>query len=128
MSSLSRPLIISVNKINLEQIVKMIHKYMAANPFGHYHFEMGRQLALKFGYPSVDPDQLPAEAIDSSAGISYHFGLADAEKRNKIQDLGSGSGMDLFIVSPKANPHGSVIGVDMTDEPLLQSQELAEKV
>lgn len=127
MSSLSSAPNISVNKIKLEQKVKRMYKNVAENPFGDYHFEMGRQLALKLGYPSGDLDRIPQESVDSFAGVGYHFGMADAENKNKILDLGSGSGMDLFIASLKTNTNGSVIGVDMTDEQLLKSQRLADK-
>jgi len=74
-----------------------------------------------------DLDQVPPEAVDSFAGVGYHFGLAEAEKRNQVLDLGSGSGMDLFIASLKTGMTGSVVGVDMTDEQLKKSRELAGK-
>lgn len=127
MSSLSSPPKTSVDQIKLEQKVKKMYKNVAENPFGDYHFEMGRKLALKLGYPSAYLDRVPPEAVDSFAGVGYHFGLADAANRNKILDLGSGSGMDLFIASLLTSKHGSVIGVDMTDEQLLKSKELTEK-
>lgn len=127
MSSLSSPPKTSVDKIKLEQKVKMMYKNVAENPFGDYHFEMGRKLALKLGYPSDYLDRVPPEAVDSFAGVGYHFGLADAENSNHILDLGSGSGMDLFIASLMNNKSGSVIGVDMTDEQLIKSQDLADK-
>lgn len=35
-----------------------------------------------------------------------------------VLDLGSGSGRDVYLTSCVVGPRGSVIGVDMTDEPL----------
>lgn len=116
---------VEVDKVKLEQKVKLMYKNVAENPSGDYHFEMGRQLALKLGYSSGDLDPVPPEAVDSFAGVGYHFGLADLKPGNKIIDLGSGSGMDLFIASLKTGVTGSIVGVDMTDEQLKKSQELA---
>lgn len=125
MNSLSGSPKVEVDKVKLEQKVKLMYKNVAENPSGDYHFEMGRQLALKLGYSSVDLDSVPPEAVDSFAGVGYHFGLADLKPGNKIIDLGSGSGMDLFIASLKTGLTGSIVGVDMTDEQLKKSQELA---
>ena len=33
-------------------------------------------------------------------------------------DLGSGSGRDVYIIAQLVGSHGSVVGVDMTDEQL----------
>ncbi len=125
MNSLSSPQKLSVDKIKLEHKVKLMYKNVAENPAGDFHFEMGRPLALKLGYISNDIDQVPSEAVDSFAGVGYHFGLADVKSGSKIIDLGSGSGMDLFIASLKTGRNGSVVGVDMTDEQLKKSQKLA---
>ncbi len=118
---------VSVDKLKLEQKVKLMYKNVAENPSGDYHFEMGRLLALKLGYSASDLDQVPRQAVDSFAGVGYHFGLTDLKPGSKIIDLGSGSGMDLFIASLKTGGTGSVVGVDMTDEQLKKSQELASQ-
>jgi ubiquinone/menaquinone biosynthesis C-methylase UbiE len=127
MASLTTPLKVSVDKIKLEQKVKLMYKNVAENPSGDYHFEMGRLLALKLGYLASDLDKIPSQAVDSFAGVGYHFGLSDLKPGSKIIDLGSGSGMDLFIASLKTGSSGSVVGVDMTDEQLKKSQELASQ-
>jgi hypothetical protein len=37
---------------------------------------MGRALAERLGYDPVDLDRVPAEAIESFAGVGYYFHLA----------------------------------------------------
>lgn len=114
----------TVDTNELEQKVKAMYRDVALNPTGTFHFEMGRKLALKLGYPAEDLHKIPAEAIDSFAGVGYFFDLAEIENGETIIDLGSGSGMDVFIASLRAGKTGKVHGVDMTDQQLEKSLRL----
>ncbi len=51
----------------------------------------------------------------------YGCGLVAPESLNglRILDLGSGSGRDAYTLSALVGEHGSVVGVDMTDEQLI---------
>jgi ubiquinone/menaquinone biosynthesis C-methylase UbiE len=108
----------------LEQKVKSMYRDVAVNPHGEFHFEMGRALAERLGYAPADLDAIPAQAIDSFAGVGYYFDLAALEPGETVVDLGSGSGMDSFIAALKVGPRGRVIGVDMTDEQLAKAERL----
>jgi SAM-dependent methyltransferase len=88
---------------------------------------MGRDLAQRLGYPADDLDHIPAEAIESFAGVGYHLGLADIAAGERVVDLGSGSGMDAFIAALRAGSTGEVVGVDMTDEQLAKARRLGER-
>jgi predicted methyltransferase len=77
---------------------------------------MGRAMAERLGYAPADLDRIPAESIDSFAGVGFYFHLADVKTGETVVDLGSGSGMDTFIAALKVGTRGKVIGVDMTDE------------
>lgn len=107
--------------------VKTIYQQVAANPKGEFHFETGRALAERLGYPSADLDRIPAEAIDSFAGVGYHFDLADMQEGERVLDLGSGSGMDSFLAALKVGPRGQVTGLDMTDEQLEKAESLRKR-
>ncbi len=109
----------------LEQKVKSMYRDVAVNPHGEFHFEMGRALAERLGYAPADLDAIPAQAIDSFAGVGYYFDLAALEPSETVVDLGSGSGMDSFIAALKVGPRGRVIGVDMTDEMLALARKNA---
>jgi arsenite methyltransferase len=117
----------SVDKQKLEDKVKAMYKAVALDPFADYHFEMGRTLALKLGYSGTELQAVPAEAIDSFAGVGYPFALASIQSGEKVLDLGSGSGMDLFIAAHKAGGSGSATGIDMTDAQLGKSTRLAKE-
>ena len=110
----------------LESRVKHMYTKVAENPAGEFHFEMGRALAERLGYPSDQLDLIPQEAIDSFAGVGYYFGLADISENAIVVDLGSGSGMDVFFASLKV-PHGKVIGIDMTEAQLNKSRALGQR-
>ena len=105
----------SVNPIELEQKVKDMYQRVAQEPSGEFHFEMGRTLAERLGYAPADLDRVPPEAVESFAGVGYHFDLAGIEPGEHVLDLGSGSGLDTFVAALKAGPSGRVQGVDMTD-------------
>ncbi len=108
----------------LEQKVKAMYRAVAENPHGEYHFEMGRAMAERLGYPGPDLDRVPAPAIDSFAGVGYCFDLAKLEGGETVIDLGSGSGMDTFVAALRVGSTGKVVGVDMTDAQLEKAERL----
>jgi arsenite methyltransferase len=116
-----------VNAAELEQKVKKMYSDVALHPKGEYHFEMGRGLADKLGYEKPDLDRIPAAAIDSFAGVGYYFDIANIKKGEHVLDLGSGSGMDVFVAALKVGNTGHVSGVDMTDEQLDKSERLRKE-
>jgi len=111
----------------LESKVKAMYRSVAEDPHGEFHFEMGRAMAERLGYAPDDLDRIPAEAIESFAGVGYYFHLADPRAGETVVDLGSGSGMDTFIAALKVGPRGKVIGVDMTDEQRAKAERLRDR-
>jgi SAM-dependent methyltransferase len=109
----------------LEQRVKQMYQQVALEPEHEFHFETGRALAERLGYPPEDLDRIPAAAIDSFAGVGHFLDLADVAPGETVLDLGSGSGMDSFLAALAAGPDGRAIGVDMTDEQLAKAERLA---
>jgi arsenite methyltransferase len=109
---------------DLERKVKSMYRAVATQPEGEFHFEMGRALAERLGYPVTQLDAIPAESIDSFAGVGYYFDLADLRAGAEVVDLGSGSGMDTFVAALEVGASGRVIGIDMTDEQLAKAERL----
>ena len=106
----------------LEQRVKGMYQEVALEPEHEFHFETGRPLAERLGYPAADLDRIPAGALDSFAGVGYFLDLAALEGGEKVLDLGSGSGTDSFVAALTA---GTVVGIDMTEEQLDKARRLA---
>ena len=117
----------SLDVTRLEQEVKAVYRDVAQTPTEEFHFEMGRPLAERLGYPSEDLDRVPGEAIDSFAGVGYHFDLTGIREGDDVLDLGSGSGMDVFVAALHVGETGSVTGLDMTDEQLAKARRLRDE-
>jgi arsenite methyltransferase len=111
----------------LEQRVKGMYKEVALEPEHEFHFETGRPLAERLGYPAEDLDRIPAGAIESFAGVGYFQDLAAIEVGEAVLDLGSGSGTDTFVAALRTGAEGRVVGVDMTDEQLAKARRLADE-
>ena len=111
----------------LEERVKLMYSEVAQEPERDFHFETGRALAERLGYPPTDLDGIPAEAIDSFAGVGYFLDLAAIESGEAVLDLGSGSGMDSFLAGRAAGDDGRVVGVDMTEAQLHKAEDLARR-
>ena len=116
-----------VDAVDLEQHVKSMYKAVAEDPNDKFHFEMGRVMAERLGYPAEVLDYIPPAAIDSFAGVGYYFDYAGLHSGESVIDLGSGSGMDTFFAAQQVGKSGRVVGIDMTDEQLDKSNDLLNR-
>ena len=116
-----------VNRADLETKVQAMYRDVARNPHGEFHFEMGRAMAERLGYRPADLDRIPAEAIDSFAGVGYYFQFLDDMEGARVLDLGSGSGMDSFLAALITGPTGTVVGLDMTDAQRAKAEALRRR-
>lgn len=117
----------AVDREDLESRVKEMYRQVAQEPEGEFHFEMGRPLTERLGYPPADLDRIPAQAIESFAGVGYYFHLAELKEGESVIDLGSGSGTDTFIAALKVGSGGRVVGIDMTDEQRAKAERLRDE-
>jgi arsenite methyltransferase len=115
----------AVDTAELTEKVQRMYRAVATEPGGEYHFELGRSLAERLGYPADVLDQIPAGAIESFAGVGYFFDVANLREGERVVDLGSGSGMDVFFAAAQVGARGTVIGVDFTPEQLAKARGLA---
>ena len=113
-----------IDGARLEQRVKDMYRQVAEEPDGDFHFEMGRGLAERLGYPRELLDSVPAEAVQSFAGVGYFFDLAELRPGERVLDLGSGAGTDLFAAAVQVGPHGRATGLDITDAQLAKAERL----
>jgi arsenite methyltransferase len=113
-----------LDETELEQRVKHMYEEVALEPEHEFHFETGRALAERLGYPASDLDRIPAGALESFAGVGYFLDLAAVGPKDAVLDLGSGSGTDSFAAALSA---GHVIGLDMTDAQLDKARQLANE-
>jgi SAM-dependent methyltransferase len=110
---------------DLRARVQRMYREVALHPEREFHFETGRALAERLGYPPTELDRIPAGVVDSYAGVGYVLGLAALRAGETVVDLGSGSGTDSLLAARRVGPAGRVIGVDMTDAQLAKARRLA---
>lgn len=108
----------SAAQVNIEDLrakVRQVYSAVARQPKDAlFHFETGRALAERLGYPASDLDCVPESALESFAGVGYYFDLAGLGPGETVVDLGSGSGTDAFVAAVHVGARGRVIGIDMT--------------
>jgi ubiquinone/menaquinone biosynthesis C-methylase UbiE len=109
----------------LRDEIRAQYRDVARDPFGEFHFETGRPLAERLGYPAAWLDAVPPEALASFAGVGHMLDLAAIGPRAMVLDLGSGAGTDAFVAAHLAGPDGYVLGVDMTDAQLAKARRHA---
>ena len=110
---------------DLESRVKSMYEQVALTPEQQFHFEIGRGLAERLGYPAQDLDAIPQRAIESFAGVGYFLDLAALRAGESVLDLGSGSGTDSLLAAVAVGASGQVVGVDMTPAQLEKATRLA---
>ena len=113
-----------VDPQELDRHIAEMYRDVANEAGRDLHFPTGRPLAEALGYPAELLDRLPAQAVNSFAGVGYHLGLARLLPGERVLDLGSGSGMDVFAAAVQVGPGGSVTGVDITPEQLAKAERL----
>jgi SAM-dependent methyltransferase len=119
---------LNVNVADLEARVMAMYEQVALEPHREFHFETGRTLAERLGYPADRLDAIPTPALESFAGVGCFLDLAAIQPGEAVLDLGSGSGTDCFLAAIAAGPSGRVIGVDMTIAQLTKSRQLASAI
>jgi len=75
-------------------------------------------------YLREDLKHIPEEAI-MGLGCGNPTAIADLKVGEVVLDLGSGTGVDVFLAANKVGPTGKAIGVDMTEEMVDKAEEIA---
>jgi SAM-dependent methyltransferase len=76
------------------------------------------------GYSMAELNVVP-DGTNLGLGCGNPTALANLEEGETVLDLGSGGGLDCFLVSREVGPTGQVIGVDMTPDMIDRARRAA---
>jgi len=79
------------------------------------------------GYSDEDLSSVP-DGADLGLGCGNPQAIAALKPGERVLDLGSGAGFDVFLAARQVGPSGFVIGVDMTPEMVERARANAAKV
>ena len=82
-------------------------------------------ISKSIGYSDEDVHAIPEANLGLGCGNPIAY--ADLKEGDIVLDLGSGAGFDCFLAAKKVGKSGKVIGVDMTEEMIDRSHEIAKK-
>ena len=117
----------SIDRDQLRQFISDLYSDVARFPRGDFHFPTGRALMERLGYEPAALDRVPSGALESFAGVGYHFDLAPITPGERVLDLGSGAGSDVFVAALGAGDAGRVTGLEMTDIMLDKARANSQK-
>ena len=82
--------------------------------------------AKEAGYTMEEISSIPADAV-LGVGCGNPTALAELKEGEKVLDLGSGGGIDVFLAAQKVGDNGKVIGVDITPKMVETALKNAEE-
>ena len=113
-----------VDADELARHIAEMYRDVANEAVHDLHFHTGRGLAEALGYPADLLDRLPARRGELVRGGGPPPRSRAPVAGERVLDLGSGSGMDVFAAAVAVGPQGSVTGVDITPEQLVKAERL----
>ena len=116
---------VTVDAEALHAQVQIKYREVALSPEKGFHFQTGRSLAERLGYPQDALDRLPPRCVESFAGVGNPFSLGPIRPGESVVDVGSGAGFDSLMAGELVGDEGSVTGVDMTPEMLRKARRNA---
>lgn len=106
--------VLGYTKEQITQAVKEMYTVVATEPASPLHFPVGARACRLVGYTDELLRDVPAEALESFAGVGCPFRADVVEKGDVVLDIGAGAGVDSFVASRLTGPEGKVFALDMT--------------
>ena len=84
------------------------------------------QMAKNIGYDAKELEAVRGSSI-LVVGCGAPVNFAGIKEGEVVVDIGSGSGIDVFLSANKVKQSGKVIGIDMTDEKVGKARNDAKR-
>lgn len=108
----------------LKSEIKKTYARVSTEPEKDFIFPTGRAWAEDLDYPP-ELAFIPDTAAKSFAGVANPFSLGRLQPRERVLDVGSGSGTDSLVAARMVGSGGRVTGIDMTPEMLARARTAA---
>lgn len=100
----------------IKEAVKEKYGKVAKNPCATFNFPVGKDFALKVGYPKDILDTLPQSMYESFTGANNPQPFVELKKGETVLDLGCGAGLDLYFYAKAVGENGKVYGLDISED------------
>lgn len=80
----------------------------------------------KVGYSGEELEKIPQEAI-KGLGCGNPVNFVDLEEGERVLDLGSGMGIDVFLASERVGSEGLAVGMDASEEMVRKANRIAKR-
>lgn len=100
----------------IKDAVKEKYGKVAQEPCASFNFPVGKDFALKVGYPKDILDTLPRSMYESFTGANNPQPFVKLKEGEVILDLGCGAGLDLYFYARAAGEKGKVYGLDISED------------
>lgn len=99
----------------IRRLVSDKYSEVALNPSSKWRFRVGHQYALDVGYSEEQVEALPSGLTEAFTGVSSYLAhFQEFKAGDEVLELGSGGGLDTFLLGAKVGPSGKVVGLDLS--------------
>ena len=112
-------------KETIKGVYSEVAETKGACSFGGKSCTCRANVSQELGYTREQLEELAAANLGLGCGNPAQ--MAEILPGQVIVDLGSGAGMDCFIVASKVGPMGNVIGIDVSEQMVALAKENAQK-
>ncbi len=100
----------------IKEAVKEKYSEVAKGSCSAFNFPVGKDFALKVGYPKEILDTLPESLYESFTGANNPQPFVNLKEGEVVLDLGCGAGLDLYFYAQAVGEKGKVYGLDISED------------
>lgn len=100
----------------IKEAVKEKYGRVAKEPCASFNFPVGKEFAVKIGYPEDILNKLPKSMYESFTGANNPQPFVGLKEGEVVLDLGCGAGLDLYFYAKAVGKDTKVYGLDISED------------